>query len=93
MLFLQCIIFRWYKPSPSKHDIYDAAFKQASVSTLCRNVQTAPKALRASLESTDVKTKQTREEWKAMALSSGWTPEFQKQKSLDAAFKTLFIVA
>jgi hypothetical protein len=92
-VILQCILFRWHTPSPSKHDFYDDAFKQASGSILCRNVQTAPpKVLRASLDSTDVKTKQTRENWKAMALASGWTPEFQKQKSLDAAFKTLFIV-
>lgn len=59
-----------------------------------RSVQTAaPKVVRRTTESADAKTQQTREAWKAMALASGWTPEFQKQKSLDAAFKSLFIVS
>jgi len=36
---------------------------------------------------------QTREQWKAMALASGWTPEFQKKKALETAFGSLFIAA
>ena len=34
---------------------------------------------------------QTREQWKAMALASGWTPEFQKRKALETAFDSMFI--
>jgi len=34
---------------------------------------------------------QTKEEWRVMALASGWSPEFQEKKSLEAAFGSLFI--
>lgn len=34
---------------------------------------------------------QTKEEWRLMALASGWTPEFQKKKAFEAAFGSLFI--
>ena len=34
---------------------------------------------------------QTKDEWRAMAEASGWTPEFQKKKALEAAFGSMFI--
>ena len=34
---------------------------------------------------------QTKDEWRAMALASGWTPEFQKKKAFETAFGSLFI--
>lgn len=34
---------------------------------------------------------QTKDEWRAMALASGWTPEFQKKKALETAFGSMFI--
>jgi hypothetical protein len=36
---------------------------------------------------------QTRDQWKAMALASGWTPDFQKKKALETAFGSMFITA
>ena len=34
--------------------------------------------------------KQTKEEWLAMALASGWQKEFQRQKAHEAAFNSMF---
>jgi hypothetical protein len=36
---------------------------------------------------------QTRDQWTAMALASGWTPDFQKRKALETAFGSMFIAA
>ncbi len=36
---------------------------------------------------------QTKEQWRAMAEASGWTPEFQKKKALETAFGSMFISA
>lgn len=35
--------------------------------------------------------KQTKEQWLAMALASGWKKEFSKQKAHEAAFQSMFI--
>ena len=34
---------------------------------------------------------QTKEEWRAMAAASGWSPDMQRRKALEAAFGSMFI--
>lgn len=56
---------------------------------------TAPVPMAAVASAADLTAalgKQTKEEWRAMALASGWSPEFQKKKAMETAFGSLFLI-